>query len=59
MAENKLYWEKEKKREDKKEKKEEKGEGEANRKQKQGGVSSDYMSCKSLDFPWNFPVLLG
>ena len=24
-----------------------------------GGVSSDSVYCKSLDLPWNFPVLLG
>ena len=26
---------------------------------KKQGVSSDSIYCKSLDFPWNFPVLLG
>ena len=29
------------------------------KKQKTRGVSSDSVYCKSLDFPWNFPVLLG
>ena len=70
MAKNKLYWEKEKKREEKEEKKK-KGEKKKRKKRKrgweanksknkkQGGVSSDSVYCKSLDFPWNFPVLLG
>ena len=69
VAKNKLYWEKEKKREEKeeKEKRKKKKKEEKNKKQKkrgeskqkstskkQGGVSSDSVYCKSLNFPWNF-----
>ena len=61
MAKNKLYWKKEKKRRDKrkkrrKKKKRKKGGTKGN--QKQLEVSSVSMYCKSLNFPWNFPVLL-
>ena len=76
MAKNKLYWEKEKKREDKEEQKRKRKKGkkkdkkreekqkrgekqQKSKNKKQGGVSSGCVYCKSLDFPWNFPVLLG
>ena len=56
-----LYWKKEENRKNKV-KKNKKGGGETtetNRKERTKGVSSDSIYCKSLDFPWNFPVVLG
>ena len=50
MAKNKLYWKKEKKREKR---------GGQTENKKPGVVSSDSIYCKSLDFSWNFTVLLG
>ena len=52
---------KKKKRKKKKERKKRVGEPIRNQKEKKnsGGVSSDSLYFKSLDFPWNFPVLLG
>ena len=81
-GENKLYWEKEKKRGEKEGKKREKrkrikeerrkkenkkrkkrkkmgkrvGEAIRNKKKKHGGVSSDSIYFKSLEFPWNLSV---
>ena len=52
MAKNKLYWKKEKMRE-------KIGRGKQTENKKQRRVSSDSIYYKSLDFPWNFPALLG
>ena len=48
---------KKRKRKKQKRRKEERGKQTENK--KQGGVSSDFIYCKSLDFPQNFLVPLG
>ena len=53
MTKNKLYWKKEGKMGKKC------GGSEETKNKVERGVSSDCIYCKSLDFPWNFPVLLG
>ena len=51
---------KEKRKKKRKKRKRKKGWGKQTEiKKKHGGVSSDSVYCKSLDFPWKFPVLLG
>ena len=43
----------------KKEGKKKKKQNKTKQNKKQGGVSSGSIYCKSLDFPWSFPALLG
>ena len=64
MAKNKLCWEKEKKRKKGKKgwgkqteiKKQKNKNKNKNKTKKHGGVSSDSVYFKSLDFPWNLSV---